>query len=302
MDAFLKGILDKLPPWFYSLSAILFLAVLIIFFAMTLFGASRITRAMHSIMSRDRRIEQLHDRLHESIKRAEWQDNVASQLATACGNLSPLLHQLNALRSQPNPMARMSEIESLAQRCLDTLSSDIKVSAGGRHRCALWVQQDEELMLVFATSGFPKTHPGNRRLHIHRSIAGRCLRKRQLIHVDDVTEDDDWEPNHESKTTYHSLICVPVSTWVVLTVDGLQPMSREVELLCELYGVLFEGIFQEQVNTIQRLSGESLQEDSNVSSIGIHYMVRSDPEGVWIRGSQTASSDTGGRASGASTK
>lgn len=265
MDSFLKGILDKLPPWFYSLSAILFLAVLIIFFGMTLFGASRITRAMHSIMSRDRRIEQLHDRLHEAIRRAEWQSNIASQLATACGNLGPLLHQLNALRSHPNPMTRLSEIESLVQRCLDTLSSDIKVSAGGRHRCALWVQQEEELLLVFASSGFPKTHPGNRRLHIHRSIAGRCLRKRQLIHVDDVTEDDDWEPNHDSRSLYSSLICVPVSTWMVLTVDGVEPMSSEVEMLCELYGVLFEGIFLEQVNAIQRLSNEHLNEERNAS-------------------------------------
>jgi hypothetical protein len=265
MDGLLRGILDKLPAWFYSLSAVLFLAVLIIFFSMTLFGASRITRAMHSIMSRDRRIEQLHDRLHEAIRRAEQHDNAASQLATACGNLSPLLHQLNVLRSQMNLMARMNEIESLVQRCLDTLSSDIKVSAGGRHRCALWVQQEEELLLVFASSGFPKTHPGNRRLHIHRSIAGRCLRKRQLIHVDDVTEDDDWEPNYESKTPYRSLICIPVSTWAVLTVDGIHPMSHEVELLCELYGVLFEGILQEQVATVQRLAGENLNGEAGVS-------------------------------------
>jgi hypothetical protein len=265
MDSFLKSILDKLPPWFYSLSAVLFLLVLIIFFGMTLFGASRITRSMNSIMSRDRRIEHLNDRLHEAVQRAERQDNVASQLATACGNLSPLLHQLNGLRSHLNLMTRMSEIESLAQRCLDTLSSDIKVSAGGRHRCALWVQQDETLLLVFASSGFPKTHPGSRKLHIHRSIAGRCLRKRQLIHVDDVTEDDDWEPNHDSKSPYRSLVCVPVSTWVVLTVDGIQPMSREVELLCELYGVLFEGIFQEQVSTVQSLAVDKLVDEASAT-------------------------------------
>jgi hypothetical protein len=265
MDSFLKDILDKLPMWFYSLSALLFLVVLIIFFGMTLFGASRITRSMNSIMNRDRRIEQLHDRLHEAVQRAERQDNVASQLATACGNLGPLLHQLNGLRSNLNPLTRMSEIESLVQRCLDTLSSDIKVSAGGRHRCALWVQQEELLLLVFASSGFPKTHPGSRKLHIHRSIAGRCLRKSQMIHVDDVTEDDDWEPNHESKSPYRSLVCVPVSTWVVLTVDGIQPMGREVELLCELYGVMFEGIFQEQVNTVQRLAGDQMKDEAGAA-------------------------------------
>jgi hypothetical protein len=146
---------------------------------------------------------------------------------------------------------------------LDTLSSDIKVNAGGRHRCAIWVLQDEELVLVYASSGFPKSHPGNRKLHIHRSTAGRCLRKRQLIHVDDVTQDDDWEPNHESKSPYKSLICVPVSTWVVLTVDGVHGMSREVELICELYGILFEGMFQEQLHTLQRLSGETVQDEAN---------------------------------------
>lgn len=97
-------------------------------------------------------------------------------------------------------------------------------------------------------------------LNIDRSVAGRCIRKREFLNIADVRKDSDWEENHESKSGYRSMICAPVSDWAVLTVDGRQPMGPEIELITQLYCTIMESILIEQNRTIIQMQSQSFAE------------------------------------------
>lgn len=218
-------------------------------------------RVFSSILSRDDRIEDLYNKLAIEKEKSGKFEDMSLQLKTACLNLRPIIETLNMIREIADPNVKVQEIRQLYQRCMDTLAADIKTKAGGLHRCGLWVKEDQVLRLAVASSGFPKNYAASRVLDINRSVAGRCIRRAQVIHLDDVTTDSDWEVNPESRSQYKSLICVPVSDWLVLTVDGHQPMGESVRILSELYATVLEGLTHEQIIAVAQISEASQDEE-----------------------------------------
>lgn len=259
MEAILKGIIDKMPPWFFIGAGVLILIALAIFLYFVIFGTSRLTKMFSSIINRDSKIEELHDKYHELQMQCEKNDAKAHQFSTASSNIRSILETLNDIRKRTEPAHQtLSEINSLLQRCLDCLASDVKERAGGSHRCGFWVHTDQGpvLTLALASSGFPKHYIGNRQLDIHRSIAGRSLRKNQLLNIANVRADSDWELNADSRSNYTSLICVPIGGYSVITLDGHQEMGSEVELIADLYATVIDGILIEQNAAFVNLRAE----------------------------------------------
>jgi hypothetical protein len=266
MDSVLKNVMDKLPGWFFQIAGIILLIAIVIFLWFILFGTKQLSRVFSSILKRDDKIEKLHDELLNEKERSGRFEDTSLQLGAAVRNLRPIIASLNKLRKEESVSTIIQEVDQLIQRCLDTLASDLKTKAGGLHRCGLWIKQDDYLRLVNASSGFPKNYAGSRQLNINRSVAGRCVRKMQIINLDDVTTDSDWEDNPDSKRLYTSLICIPVGDWIVLTIDGYQPMGEYAQLLGELYANLFEGIINEHMRAISNLSENITQDEVSVGS------------------------------------
>ncbi|WP_342626548.1 GAF domain-containing protein [Brevibacillus massiliensis] len=144
----------------------------------------------------------------------------------------------------------LAEVHNLFQRLVEALASDVKYRPGERHRCGLWIESGGELILLHASAGFPDHYLRNRRLDIERSIAGKSFRRGQTIVLDNVRENDDWEPNPESSSPYLALICIPIGRWGVLTVDALHPMKEHVKMICELYGCMIEGAMEEYMRLL----------------------------------------------------
>lgn len=200
MNSVFKEIIDKLPPWAFHAFGMIILLALCVFLYFMMFGAKKLSTIFQSILKRDDRIEDLHDKLNAEKEKSSRFESESLQMTTACNNLRPILEALNNIRVEADHTVRWQEIHQLMQKCLDTLASDIKTKAGGLHRCGLWWKQPpDELILMVASSGFPKNYAGKRSLNINRSIAGRCNRRMQVINVDDVSQDKDWEPNPEAK-------------------------------------------------------------------------------------------------------
>lgn len=250
LQSIITKILEKLPDWFFHAAGIVLLLGIGLFLYYTIFGTRKLASIFSGVVKLDEKIDKLNTELKEQKEKAVNFEAEAEQLKTACHNIVPVMELLLKIRTEDDPKVKMGECGTVIQKCLDTLASDIKTKAGGMHRCGLWVKQDESLCLAVASSGFPKNYVGNRVLHIDRSIAGRCLRRRQFINLDDVTTDSDWEKNEESKSKYKSLICVPISDWLVLTIDGYQPLNESIQLLSELYATILEAITHEQLEAL----------------------------------------------------
>lgn len=255
MGDFFKELMGKMPEWFFAVAAILVLVGIAGILVWFVLGAYRYSREM----GKDTKLQQLQESLQKERQYNKANEERASQLAGALAAIKPLINTLNKIRSFTDVEEVMYETVNLIRRATDNLASDIKFRAGEKHRCGLWIEQNRVLQLQFASAGFPTSYLNNRTLEVDRSIAGKSFRLKTIINEPDVTVNDEWQKNDQSTSKYKSLICIPVSTWGVLTIDGFHPMNDEVMMIGEVYATLLEGAFLEYVRTFEYLQSE--QED-----------------------------------------
>lgn len=240
---FWKDIFSYMPPWFFGVAAFIILLALIVILIWISLGARRFADSMN----KENRLIELQANVIEVQAKHKEQQDTSLLLKTAVENSKSYIKSLNDLRAMNDSQIITNHdqisynCQQFIQRMLDSLSSDIKSRSGERHRCGLWFELDGGLMLAHGSTGFPEEYINNRRLDIDRSIAGKCFRKKETIKRDDVTKDDDWEESKNPSSNYTALICIPINTWSVLTIDALEPMKNEVVAIGELYAKIIEG-------------------------------------------------------------
>lgn len=251
MDKVIANSIEQLPAWSFHVFAAIFAIALILYVYKTFFLNKSFQEAIRDVLERDKTIEKYRGKLDDLNEVVRSKEAVASQATSVIANVTQFIEALNDLH-QPNISSiKIQESNNLILRMLNALASDVKSTSGGRHRCGIWFCTDKhKLQLAFASSGFPSSYLGNRELHVDNSIAGRCLRKQNVINISDVTSDHDWEKNEDSKSPYKSLICVPINKWVVLTVDGLEPMSEECTMISELYSTIIKGVMDLHIDAM----------------------------------------------------
>lgn len=261
----IKDLLDKMPPWFYQVAGVVVLVALAYFFWMSFSVVRNLKSAISNVLGRDDRIKDLQEKLDAEKEVSRQSKTVSSQLSTALFNIRPYVETLNNIRTELDHELRMQEATGLMQRILDQLSSDIKFRAGERHRCGIWINEERILKLSFVSAGFPCNYRNFRTLDVDNSTAGKSFRKKQTLRIPDVSKDSDWEANPESKSDYKSIICIPLGAWGVLTIDGLEELSEECEMIAELYATIIEGSVQEHEHSFYlRNYAQSLEINEDV--------------------------------------
>ncbi|UHA73992.1 GAF domain-containing protein [Paenibacillus sp. 481] len=267
MEAMIRVALDKLPPWAFHLFAIVIAVGIAFYFIKTLYINKKFSEMISDIMNREDRTLTMQTRVDELREAHAATEQTAQQSLSALRNMKPFVDALNDLRALADPYAVLNESTFLMQRMLDMLAVDMKASPGGHHRCGVWLATEQMLTLRFASAGFPKHYVGERQLHVDRSIAGRSFRKQVVIQCVDVTKDEDWERNVESKSPYRSLISIPLGEYGVLTMDGLQPFSESCRTIGEMYAAVATGVIAEHVAAFVRWSqANGVQEPDLISA------------------------------------
>jgi putative methionine-R-sulfoxide reductase with GAF domain len=236
----IKIIIEKQPSWFFNVASVIMLVILIILGYWIFLGAKRYADAV----GKENTLISLQQQLSDQKEITALYRNTSSQLASVVQNARIFINSLNEYRNDSD--ARLDKAHFLIQRIVEALASDIKSNGGERHRCGLWFENIDEGVLYLAngSAGFPDSYIGNRTLGIHESIAGRAYRKKQTIKIDNVENDSDWSPS-DTPSSYKALICVPVGSWGVLTIDAKEPMDENAVLIGELYASIIEGILDE---------------------------------------------------------
>ena len=60
-----------------------------------------------------------------------------------------------------------------------------------------------------------------------------------------------------SDSPYSALICIPISTFGVLTIDALKPMKEEIVVIGKLYSRIIEGTVYELLRSTANTEGGS---------------------------------------------
>ena len=231
----------RLPDWAFTASTIIFLGILIVIAYFISVGTKRYADAA----GKENRLVGLQDEHRDLIIQKNKYVSEATQLQTVLMNSRSFINSLNELSNTDNPSHTF-----LIQRIVEGLASDIKSQGGDRHRCGFWIAENGVLTLTSGSAGFPESYIGNRELDINNSIAGRCFRKKQSINIPDVTIDNDWS-SVDSSNSYKALICIPVMSWGVITIDAKEPMGENALLIGELYSTIIEGIFNDFMNRLE---------------------------------------------------
>lgn len=234
MDKIITEWFKRLPDWAFTWSSVIFIALLIGISIMVWIAVKRYSDAI----GRENRIITLQEKIVVHEKNATFHERNTSQLQNVLMNSRSFVNTLNKNRidnSEPN-------YDAFIQRIVEAIASDIKSHGGERHRCGLWLEDQEEgvLTLFFGSSGFPEHYIKSRQLNINDSIAGRAFRKKQVLKIDNVHEDSDWSMS-DSSNSYSALICIPVGPWGVITIDAKQPLDENAQLIGELYTSILEG-------------------------------------------------------------
>ncbi|WP_225445415.1 GAF domain-containing protein [Paenibacillus arenosi] len=278
MEAVIKVLLDKLPPWGYHLFAVVLAVGLLFYFVRTMYINKKFSEMITDVLKRDERLQGYQEKMEQVQTDKLHSEQAAQQTISALRNMKPFLETLNDLRSTQDAYNVLTDTSFLMQRMLDMIAIDMKRKPGGHHRCGIWLYADQKLTLRFASAGFPKHYVGERQLHVDRSVAGRSYRKQSIIQCADVTRDEDWERNTDSKSPYQTLLCLPLGSYGVMTVDGIEPFSEASRLIGELYAEIATGVLAEHVQAYQRWSeqmnrsihdGMSLSEEEVGQNLGI---------------------------------
>ncbi|WP_141432397.1 hypothetical protein [Bacillus sp. 03113] len=240
MDKIISELFERLPNWFFILSSILLLILLISISIPIWIAVKRYADSA----GKENRIITLQEDIATHKKISEVNINSTSQLQNVLMNTRSFFNAFNQLKYKDEIF-----YDQLIQRIVEAIAADIKSQGGERHRCGIWIEVPEQgqLKLTTGSSGFPEQYIGNRVLDINNSIAGRSFRKKQIIKVDNVVEDTDWS-SQDSTNSYSALICIPLGNWGVVTIDAKNPLNENAQLIGELYCSIIEGIMEELLN------------------------------------------------------
>lgn len=263
MDKVIIEIIKNLPSWFFTIAALILLCGMIAAFWWLVQGSKRFSDAI----GRENRVIEIQNELVVEKNRTRENVEIANQLMTALENIKPFIESLNQVRTESEDGASVrSQAGYLVQRVVESLVSEVKHLPGERHRCGLWFREEDLLTLTVASTGFPSNYVNNRVLSVNKSIAGTALRRQQTIKRDNVQEDEDWEPNPSSSSSYKAIICIPLSNWGVLTIDAMKPMKDEVVVIGELYAKIIEGGMHEFFRGLS-LEEQALRDSGNSQQI-----------------------------------
>ncbi|MGQ8924017.1 hypothetical protein ACUUYQ_19595 [Bacillus halotolerans] len=141
-------------------------------------------------------------------------------------------------------------IEPLIQKVVEALASDIKAVVGEKHRVGFWMnindEEENEIVLTHGSSGFPHSYILHKTLDINHSIAGRSLRKNEVIKVDNVMDDPDWIVS-DTPSNYTALICIPIDNWGVVTIDAKEKMGNNTLNIGKLYCAILHNILEQNI-------------------------------------------------------
>jgi hypothetical protein len=256
METIIKEWFKRLPDWAFTFSSIIFLALLIGISVMVWIAVKRYADAV----GRENKIIELQEKLAIQKEIANTNRNSAAQLQNVLMNARSYINTLNKARNQTeNP-----NYSPFLQRIIEAIASDVKSHGGERHRCGLWLEMRDQgvLRLIHGSAGFPEHYIGNKTLDINDSIAGRAFRKKQVLKVDNVLEDSDWNTS-DSSNSYTALICIPLGEWGVITIDARKPMDENAQIIGELYGSIIEGIMEEIFNILAYNEIENSSSDAD---------------------------------------
>ncbi|MCG7407565.1 type VI secretion system transmembrane protein TssO [Paenibacillus sp. ACRRX] len=260
MEAIIKAMLEKLPPWGYHLFTVVISAGIIFYFFKTLYINKKLSDMVSDVMTRDERMQTYQEKL-DTLRTSQMDsEHAAQQSLSALRNLKTFTDTCSDLRMLLDPYMALTESAFLLQRMLDMLAIDMKMKPGGHHRCGIWLYADQTLTLRFASAGFPKKYVGERQLHVDRSVAGRSFRKQTAVHCSDVKKDEDWERNLDSKSPYQSLLCLSLGVHGVLTIDGLEPFHEAGRVIADMYASLMIGVLADHAAAFQLWAASRLEE------------------------------------------
>lgn len=182
-EAFWSNLFGILSPGFkLALSWILLIGVLTIVallamgayrFATSIGRENRIVETQKQVVETQKKLLDDQRQLFEEQRRADLNQGHKAQLATALQNIGAHLLVFSKARTQPAP-ERIAKIEQLLQRIMESIATDVKAKPGEHHRCGLWWEEDGELVLVFASAGFPRHYFGRQKATLARSaLSGR---------------------------------------------------------------------------------------------------------------------------------
>lgn len=241
----IKEFFKHMYPWhIHAMGAVVILGMMA-FIWYTYFGVHRVSKAFSAILKHDDNIQTLWKQIDELKSVNEFNKTVAEYVSRAIYEIKPFIDALNDLRLNSGPRERLTGSSILIQRLVDSLTTDIKMKSGEHHRCCIWGADGPDLRPLVTSSGFPNNYNVSRELHRDNSIAGRAFRTKQTQNIPDVTLDREWSRNPDSRSTYKSLICIPIGDVAVLTIDGNEPMRIECQHIGELFAAVIEGAINE---------------------------------------------------------
>lgn len=247
LDDLLKVLLDKQPGWFFQISSLI-LIVILIFVAIWVFKATK--RYYESVDKENRIIGLLEER--NTLQTEKFtQSAISVQLSVVIENTKNFIFDFKDYYDSNSDDSVTEYIQSI----VESLATDIKIVVGEKHRCGFWIVDDarNKLTLINGSSAFPHGSIDNKVLDLNHSIAGRAYRKKETLFIEDVSSDADWHLS-DVPSSYKSLICVPVGTWGVVTIDGKEKMNHNTVLISELYSSIIEvyltKFFHDQLSNI----------------------------------------------------
>lgn len=260
MEDIIKEWFKRLPDWVFTFSSFIFLALLIGISVMVWIAVKRYADAV----GRENQVISLQEKVESYKEIAGKHNNSSAQLQTVLLNARSYINSLNKARAQ----TINQDYSSFLQRIVEAIASDVKSQGGERHRCGLWLDAPDQgkLKLIHGSAGFPEHYLNNKTLDVNDSIAGRAFRKNQVLKIDNVSEDSDWNAT-DSSNTYNALICIPVGNWGVITIDARKPMDENAQLIGELYGSIIEGTMEEIFNIIFSDQQENQNTDTQIEGV-----------------------------------
>lgn len=230
--------MENQPTWFYYISSIIILIILVITGFWVLLGAKRYYQAV----DKENRIIALLEHKNQLEKDYLYQKAIADQLSEIIVNATTFSRLKNQYFANEDPKLSPTH---LAQSIIEALSSDIKTVINEKHRIGLWFYEPDNdlLRLVQSSANFYKNQHENKFLDIDNTIGGRCYRRKETIYVPDVKSDPDWEEDpSNSYNDYSSMICIPINDWGILTIDAKHQMEDNTIKVCELYATIIDGV------------------------------------------------------------
>lgn len=250
-----KVLLDKQPTWFFHVSSVILTFILIVVAIWVFKGAKRYYLAV----DKENRIVSLLEEKNALQQENKSHKAITEQMSVVLENSITFI---NALNNYDQSSSVFENIQSI----IESLATDIKTVVGERHRCGFWLAESNNqfLKLYNGSASFPHGYIGFRELDMNNSIAGRCFRKKRTLLINDVTQDADWIVT-DSPSSYSSLICMPVGSWGVITIDGKQKMNDNTVLIGKLYASIIEGFmnkfFIEEVTNLTQSEVAASQEE-----------------------------------------